>query len=496
MTIASAITAAQGRVANCYTSVDTMGGTLPEVQNLTNLPAAIESIPQGGGGDTVLAHRSISDTLEIDDKVLIKYSVRDSQKEQEYSTNAATNYKYKTYIAPVWFDNDTFSIFGEHATLSYKYSYNGSQWSRGQLTSWSDIYTSAIANFCYTDKGIMYVENKQGSTGSNLKRIIANSDGTYTNIQSGITPQTLENYGATINGDIIWSGATQGYNVPSIYLGTTAITRGSNYWLMYVDKNNSKLLYQAGYNDSSYYHIVEFSGTTVTSDTVSSYGGSNFIIGCTGLAEGDYVLLCPSDANSYNNYKTEHTAASPAGISPISFIVYKVSNNNTLVPIDSTDPLAAYTSLEKSIWHFDNCNNCLTIGTTDAVYVLEFISSSKTWKMLLTISSPLPSNNSGQYIYNATLSPDKTKLAIYAGDSQYLSQNLFIYDVGSGYTWTVVKNNSQNYDSVTAFTGIYKGTAYNVETQEYFDMVSTALPPDGTVTCSLTSDYEPELSIL
>ena len=44
MTIASAITAAQERVANAYTAVETMGGTLPAVQNLTNLPTAINSI--------------------------------------------------------------------------------------------------------------------------------------------------------------------------------------------------------------------------------------------------------------------------------------------------------------------------------------------------------------------------------------------------------------------------------------------------------------------
>lgn len=44
MTIASAITAAQGRVANAYTAVGDMGGTLPATENLANLPAAIRSI--------------------------------------------------------------------------------------------------------------------------------------------------------------------------------------------------------------------------------------------------------------------------------------------------------------------------------------------------------------------------------------------------------------------------------------------------------------------
>lgn len=48
MSIADAITNAQNKVANCYTSVNNKGGTLPDVQNLSNLPTAIESIPSGG----------------------------------------------------------------------------------------------------------------------------------------------------------------------------------------------------------------------------------------------------------------------------------------------------------------------------------------------------------------------------------------------------------------------------------------------------------------
>ena len=74
MTISSAITAAQERVANCFTSVETMGGTLPEVKNLTNLPAAIESIPQGGGGsggDLIFAENRLGRTPIQDEKVLL-----------------------------------------------------------------------------------------------------------------------------------------------------------------------------------------------------------------------------------------------------------------------------------------------------------------------------------------------------------------------------------------------------------------------------------------
>lgn len=48
MSISSAITAAQGRVADCYTAISNKGGTLPATQNLTNMPTAINSIPSGG----------------------------------------------------------------------------------------------------------------------------------------------------------------------------------------------------------------------------------------------------------------------------------------------------------------------------------------------------------------------------------------------------------------------------------------------------------------
>lgn len=48
MSIASAITAAQGKVAACYTAISNAGGTLPATQNLSNMPTAIGSIPSGG----------------------------------------------------------------------------------------------------------------------------------------------------------------------------------------------------------------------------------------------------------------------------------------------------------------------------------------------------------------------------------------------------------------------------------------------------------------
>lgn len=46
MSIATAITNLQGRVESAYDKIEEMGGTLPQVLNTTNLPNAIDSIPQ------------------------------------------------------------------------------------------------------------------------------------------------------------------------------------------------------------------------------------------------------------------------------------------------------------------------------------------------------------------------------------------------------------------------------------------------------------------
>lgn len=48
MSIASAITAAQGKVADCYTAISNKGGTIPATQNLSNMPTAISSITTSG----------------------------------------------------------------------------------------------------------------------------------------------------------------------------------------------------------------------------------------------------------------------------------------------------------------------------------------------------------------------------------------------------------------------------------------------------------------
>lgn len=50
-TLKQAIQALKARVADAFAAVEAKGGTLPATQDSANLPAAIASIPAGGGGD-------------------------------------------------------------------------------------------------------------------------------------------------------------------------------------------------------------------------------------------------------------------------------------------------------------------------------------------------------------------------------------------------------------------------------------------------------------
>lgn len=64
MSIATAIQNAQQRVANAYTAISNMGGTLPATQNLANMPTAIASIPTGGSSDPQM-YRIIGATVIV-----------------------------------------------------------------------------------------------------------------------------------------------------------------------------------------------------------------------------------------------------------------------------------------------------------------------------------------------------------------------------------------------------------------------------------------------
>lgn len=80
MSITTAIQNAQEKIANSYSAVREKGGTVPETQNLANLPAAIRSISgsSGGTGDIIDVYNNTA-SIKTGDKVFISYEARNAR---------------------------------------------------------------------------------------------------------------------------------------------------------------------------------------------------------------------------------------------------------------------------------------------------------------------------------------------------------------------------------------------------------------------------------
>lgn len=501
--IADAITAAQGRVADCYTAVDNKGGTIPDTQNLSNLPDAISSIPSGGA--SILADNQTGETLTQDEKVLLRYILPTISKEQEYSIAAtSSDIGGQTYVQPVWFTNNLFCVFagfntsGSGAQIgSFAYSYNGSTWNKTALTGIHDFYNNEYGiSFRWEDVSGMlvnafdYIGNHSviDSSGQ-LSHLF--TGGYYYNwcrvgVLNGVYWDSKYSYGGSHDGGIYANGTR---------LTTEAYTKGH-----YLDKTNKLILYTEG--NTAKISAIGNDDASVSATYSSGDIGTHSFVGCTGLGEGDYVFFADDYSKEKFNNMSQYNSSqgSTYGTVASSYSVYKINSAHKLQQINSSDTLYPYINIDKSLWRFDNRNNCLVIGTTDNVYVLEFDPSTHTWTKIAS-DMALPSNSSGAYIYNAALSPDKTKLAVYAGDTHYYAQKMFVYEIGvAKHTWNVYKNSAQNYDNELTYTGVYTGeNAIDVATGDTMAIVRTALPASITVTCTLDMGneiYVPVLSIV
>lgn len=449
----------------------------------------------GSGGSSVLAHNNLNRPLTQDEKVLLRYGLASINKKQDFTINATNNTTSgQTYVQPVWFNNNLFCIFaGFNSDTGYvgsfAYAYNGSTWNKTALTGKHNVSDS--------NDGISF----RWLDGMGMLVNTFNSYGNFSTIDSsGQTQQIFSDSSwcrfGKIN-DTFWgskygygSGHTSGIYARGVRLTTGGYTKGH-----YLDAINRLILYTEG--NTAYISQIGSDDASITATYSSGDIGTRSFIGCTGLGEDDYVFFADDytkeACNNFSGYSISTNV--PYGTVASSYSVFKINSSHQLVRIDSSDTLYPYINIDKSLWRFDDRNNCLVIGTTNNVYVLEFNQSAHTWTKIAS-DMPLPNNNSGQYIYNASLSPDKRRLAVYAGDTNKYAQNLFIYDIRSGYTWTIVENSAQNYDSVLAFTGVWaNGGAYIPETGESYEIVKVTLPPDKNVICALESDYEPELSI-
>lgn len=108
MSISSEITRITGNIADAYTAVSGKGGTLPSARNSANLPAAIESIPSGGGkgGDYNIVQTIDGDncSLAISDANTFVLTTKTITANGTYAASAdnADGYSQVTVVLPVY----------------------------------------------------------------------------------------------------------------------------------------------------------------------------------------------------------------------------------------------------------------------------------------------------------------------------------------------------------------------------------------------------------
>lgn len=104
MSVQSEITRINGNIANAYTAVSGKGGTLPSARNSSNLSAAIQSIPSGGGYNIIQSITEDVCSLAISDDgsfIIIPKTVTSNGTYQASEDNA-NGYSQVTVAIPTY----------------------------------------------------------------------------------------------------------------------------------------------------------------------------------------------------------------------------------------------------------------------------------------------------------------------------------------------------------------------------------------------------------
>lgn len=461
MTIASAITAAQGRVADCYTSVSTMGGTIPATQNLTNLPTAIESIPTGGGGgDTIyLKNKSSKATLLSGDKVLFTLGTVGDGDTYDFTRTLIGS----TLNPPIFFDN--FSLVVSDSQSGNLYSYINNEWTQEPSSSIYADWATYATYQCFDDAVSYY-----GNVGYSYYSGIVTKDSRKNVYSSDNRNQYMGKYSeryayyAYDVGVYIWDLA----NNTSTALFSNAGIGGARFARLF----GTKMIYQ-GDNNCKIYELTSSSTFTM----LLNQPLSERILFATGLDEGDYLLTTDNYSAYTNTSSTPVTAH---------LICYRMKNGMIEYV---QDPVLSMFENTSCFVAYDNRSNILSIGTKDNVYFFEFDSTTKQFSPLNVIiqSSAFPVTIN-DFPYKTMMSPDKTQVVI-LGRNQSLS-TFYINVISLLSTDKAIVDNSQyNYNITTSFTGFATGQTDSSGKYE----VSTVLPE--VVTSYLLTDLEPDEAI-
>ena len=189
MSIATAITAAQTKVANAYTAVNSKGGTLPATQNLTNLPTAISSIPSGGGSQTKYGANVDTFLGDVNSNGVLQYP----------SGNVDLIFTGVKKIGESLYTG---------ANLAYKFYYNKAIRS-ASFPDLEEIVVTSGMYYCFFQSSLSAVSFPK------LKKVTANSAMAYALANTNVKEVNFESL-EEISGSSAFSNCMQGYSVYSL----------------------------------------------------------------------------------------------------------------------------------------------------------------------------------------------------------------------------------------------------------------------------------------
>lgn len=449
MTIASAITNAQNKVAAAYTSVNTMGGTLPATQNLSNLPTAIESIPSGGGGDTVYAINDTGSTISQGDKVWLN----------KHNNPSVTGSNYVRYSQGVK------SAFIMEGNVPYEFT-NGNllQWTFSN-DSWS---STTIQSSISGEVGHpMFVGTQpiframNPSNGVYQKDIIINTQG---------TSFTLANNSFYIGNDrIVKCTSNKNYSIVEYdhTTGTEGNTLGTFMSVNNIFHNafidGTLLMIASGTGSSAgctmeYYDISDMTAIVKT-HTVVCPEYSTYLYYVTGLDVGDYLFF--QSAASSDNW---------GGTAAPVLKIYKLGADFAITPARDLPLQLQQLNNSNAVVNYDSRTKYLTVGTNSNVYFFKFDTTTKTFEQfLLDVTMPTEHSIYSGYAYVPVISGDKTNVVITfrAQSSSYVYVGRKIYKLSNADNteWYVEPYGNFNVSTLTGYaTGNTSDGKYEIAT--------------------------------
>ena len=390
MTIASAITNAQNKVAAAYNSVNTMGGTLPATQNLSNLPTAIESIPSGGG-DTVLAINDTGSTISQGDKVWLNKHNNPSVTGSLYNAQGRS-----AYITFIMIGNIPYAYNQGNDSL-YEYSFSNGSWSQTLLQSSLDTTTT---NPLFV--GAQPLIRAMGTNQNYFKDLIINTDGI-----SQITPNGYFYIG---NDRCVKWVSNKNYSIVEYdhatgtegsVLGTFTSTQNL-FHNVFIDGNVlmlATLVSNACLME--YYDISDLTSITKTA-SVTCPETTTYFYYATGLNVGDYVFF--QSAVNTDNWE---------GNTAPTLRIYKLGANYALEAANDLPLQLQVLNRTSAVARYDSRTKYLTVGTHDNVYFFEFDTTTKKFsQFLLDVTMPIEDTVYDGHAYVGAVSGDKTNVAI------------------------------------------------------------------------------------